>query len=312
VIRAAGGVVLRDGEIVVVHRPQYDDSPPEGKAEPGESDEDCVREVEEEAGLWCEPQELTTVVYDDPRGRLKQVRYWLMRRSPGELQPTRANEIDDARWVPSTRPGACSRTRPTASHWATCRRPERPGAGRAARAQDPQATAGDLERDPEQPLDLERDRDPAGSARARQGSTSWRRAILGRLLTEQPQRLAELLLPRRPTSFFAARRCRLAAPSGGGGMTCSRRRRPAAKLSHLALVEGRQRAHRTETSDPRSIERSQAGVSTVPTAAGPTADVADGDGARRPVSATALERSRALVLRGRERARPPRASEWTS
>ena len=99
-IRAAGGVVLRDGEIVVVHRPQYDDwTLPKGKAEPGESDKDCaLREVEEETGLRCELlQELTTVVYDDARGRLKQVRYWSMRPVSGELRP--ANEIDDARWV---------------------------------------------------------------------------------------------------------------------------------------------------------------------------------------------------------------------
>jgi 8-oxo-dGTP diphosphatase len=100
VIRAAGGVVLRDGEIVVVHRPQYDDwTLPKGKAEPGESDKDCaLREVEEETGLRCElVHELTTVVYDDARGRLKQVRYWSMRPVSGELRP--ANEIDDARWV---------------------------------------------------------------------------------------------------------------------------------------------------------------------------------------------------------------------
>jgi 8-oxo-dGTP diphosphatase len=107
VIRAAGGVVLRDGEIVVVHRPKYDDwTLPKGKAEPGESDEDCaLREVEEEAGLQCELlQELTTVFYEDPQGRPKQVRYWLMRPVSGELRP--ANEIDDARWVPIDEAGS--------------------------------------------------------------------------------------------------------------------------------------------------------------------------------------------------------------
>ena len=105
-IRAAGGVVLRQGEIVVVHRPKYDDwTLPKGKAEPGESDEDCaIREVEEEAGLRCElVQELTTVFYDDPRGRPKQVRYWLMRPVSGDLRP--AHEIDDARWVPVAEAG---------------------------------------------------------------------------------------------------------------------------------------------------------------------------------------------------------------
>jgi 8-oxo-dGTP diphosphatase len=104
-IRAAGGVVIRDGELVIVHRAKYDDwTLPKGKAEPGESDEDCaIREVEEETGLQCELlEELTTVSYDDPQGRPKQVRYWLMRPVSGELRPTRANEIDDARWVPVT------------------------------------------------------------------------------------------------------------------------------------------------------------------------------------------------------------------
>src|SRR3954452_13476730 len=100
-IRAAGGVVLRDGAIVLVHRPKYDDwTLPKGKTEPGESDEECaLREVEEETGLGCELlQELTTVSYEDPHGRPKQVRYWLMRPASGELGP--ANEVDDARWVP--------------------------------------------------------------------------------------------------------------------------------------------------------------------------------------------------------------------
>ena len=35
-IRAAGGVVVRDGRVAVVHRPKYDDwSLPKGKLEPG-------------------------------------------------------------------------------------------------------------------------------------------------------------------------------------------------------------------------------------------------------------------------------------
>ncbi len=48
VIRAAGGVVVRDSrsgetEIAVVHRPEYDDwTLPKGKIEPEESPEDCA------------------------------------------------------------------------------------------------------------------------------------------------------------------------------------------------------------------------------------------------------------------------------
>ena len=55
-VRAAGGVIVRDGRVAVVHRPRYDDwSLPKGKADRGESDEACaLREIEEETGLRCE------------------------------------------------------------------------------------------------------------------------------------------------------------------------------------------------------------------------------------------------------------------
>jgi 8-oxo-dGTP diphosphatase len=62
-VRAAGGLVHRvrsgepDGvlEVLLVHRPKYDDwTFPKGKLDPGETFEDAaVREVEEEAGLSC-------------------------------------------------------------------------------------------------------------------------------------------------------------------------------------------------------------------------------------------------------------------
>ena len=103
-VRAAGGVVVRDErgvrEVVVVHRPQYDDwTLPKGKARPGESDEECaIREVEEETGLRCElGPELESSSYRDSLGRPKAVRYWLMRPVAGTLHA--ANEVDDARWL---------------------------------------------------------------------------------------------------------------------------------------------------------------------------------------------------------------------
>ena len=72
VVRAAGGVVTRAGregaEILLVHRPRYDDwTLPKGKAEAGESDEDCaLREVEEETGLACElGPEVAVSEYED-------------------------------------------------------------------------------------------------------------------------------------------------------------------------------------------------------------------------------------------------------
>ena len=105
-IRAAGGLVCRrsdqgTAEVLVVHRPAYDDwSFPKGKLEPGEDEEDAaVREVEEETGLRCRlDRELETTRYRDARGRPKTVRYWLMTPVGGRLAA--ANEVDDARFVP--------------------------------------------------------------------------------------------------------------------------------------------------------------------------------------------------------------------
>jgi 8-oxo-dGTP diphosphatase len=100
-VHAAGGVVLRDGRVAIVHRPKYDDwSLPKGKLEPGESfEEAALREVEEETGLRCELDgELGCVRYVDPRGRPKLVRYWRM-RPLGDAELAPAHEIDQARWV---------------------------------------------------------------------------------------------------------------------------------------------------------------------------------------------------------------------
>jgi 8-oxo-dGTP diphosphatase len=104
-VRAAGGLVVREGanggEILIVHRPAYDDwSFPKGKLEPGEREKDAaVREVEEETGLRCRlERELATTRYRDARGRAKTVRYWLMTPEGGRLAA--ANEIDDVHFVP--------------------------------------------------------------------------------------------------------------------------------------------------------------------------------------------------------------------
>ena len=53
VVRAAGAVVVRRGEVLLVHRPKYDDwSFPKGKLDPGEHPAAAaVREVEEESGV---------------------------------------------------------------------------------------------------------------------------------------------------------------------------------------------------------------------------------------------------------------------
>jgi 8-oxo-dGTP diphosphatase len=106
VVRAGGGIVWRRGEggaveIVLVHRPAYDDwSFPKGKLHPGETEaQAALREVQEETGLWCRlGREVGTSAYRDPKRRPKTVRYWEMTPTRGTLGA--ANEIDDARWVP--------------------------------------------------------------------------------------------------------------------------------------------------------------------------------------------------------------------
>jgi 8-oxo-dGTP diphosphatase len=100
-IQAAGGLVVRDGEVLVVHRPGYSDwSLPKGKLDPGESwEEAALREVEEEAGVRCRlGRELPAVTYEH-RGRPKRVRYWLMELAEAAA-PFEANvEVDEVRWV---------------------------------------------------------------------------------------------------------------------------------------------------------------------------------------------------------------------
>jgi 8-oxo-dGTP diphosphatase len=105
VVRAAGGIPYRRTgevpEVLLVHRPKYDDwTFPKGKAEPGESDEECaLREVEEETGLRCALEgELGDTGYVDPKGRPKVVRWFAMRPLGGEFVPH--EEIDEIRWLP--------------------------------------------------------------------------------------------------------------------------------------------------------------------------------------------------------------------
>src|SRR5262245_23750360 len=105
-IKAAGGVIVRrtaagETEVLLIHRPRRDDwTFPKGKVEPGETDEACaLREVEEEAGLRCAfGPELPTTSHVDHKGRLKVVRYWVMRQIGGEAAPH--NEVDAVRWLP--------------------------------------------------------------------------------------------------------------------------------------------------------------------------------------------------------------------
>jgi len=114
-VRAAGGIVrrrVRRGrfgrravEVVVIHRPRYDDwSFPKGKLDDGEGvEEAALREVEEETGLSCRIlAPVGETQYRDRRGRPKVVRYWLMEPegAAGDT-PFRPNaEVDVLRWLP--------------------------------------------------------------------------------------------------------------------------------------------------------------------------------------------------------------------
>jgi 8-oxo-dGTP pyrophosphatase MutT (NUDIX family) len=107
VVRAAGGVVRRRtmygrAEYALGPRPRYDDgSLPKGKLDPGETDEETAqREVEEETGVRAQLLgELSPTRYPDRKGRVKQVRYWLMEPVDGKAPKFRPNhEIDEMRW----------------------------------------------------------------------------------------------------------------------------------------------------------------------------------------------------------------------
>ena len=114
-MRAAGGLVWRRGEtadpndfeVVVVHRPRYDDwSLPKGKADGDEDDDTCaLREVEEETGLRCVIDgDLGSTNYTDRNGRPKVVRWFLMHPRDDGTPHTPDNvvevpEVDEVRWM---------------------------------------------------------------------------------------------------------------------------------------------------------------------------------------------------------------------
>ena len=98
---AAGGARAGEPQVVVVHRPRYDDwSLPKGKLDEGEGWLDAALwEVEEETGLQCEShEELRSARYFDSKGRRKLVRWWLMRATGGQFSPN--DEVDELLWLP--------------------------------------------------------------------------------------------------------------------------------------------------------------------------------------------------------------------
>lgn len=100
-IEAAGGVVVAEGLVLVVHRPSTDDwTFPKGKREPKDGDliTCAIREVQEETGFLCAPQERSLLVrYVMPNGLTKEVTLWRMSVVSGQF--TVNDEVDDGRWV---------------------------------------------------------------------------------------------------------------------------------------------------------------------------------------------------------------------
>jgi len=97
-VRAAGGVVVRDGCVLLVHRAHYDDwTLPKGKLDEGETwEQAALREVEEETGLRCAlGPEAGRTHYDVAAGP-KEVRYFRM-TADGDARAQ--NEVDDVRWT---------------------------------------------------------------------------------------------------------------------------------------------------------------------------------------------------------------------
>jgi 8-oxo-dGTP pyrophosphatase MutT (NUDIX family)/phosphohistidine phosphatase SixA len=105
-VRAAGVVVFRPGrEVLLVHRPKYDDwSFPKGKLERGEpAPVGAVREAAEETGLRVRlGVPLTSQRYPVAGSRSKTVAYWTGRCvGDDDVSGYRPNaEIDEVRWVP--------------------------------------------------------------------------------------------------------------------------------------------------------------------------------------------------------------------
>ncbi|HET9501441.1 MAG TPA: NUDIX hydrolase [Marmoricola sp.] len=105
---AAGAVVVHKGQVLLVHRPKYDDwSFPKGKQDPGEHvTATAVREVSEETGVHVRlGRPLPPQFYRLASGRTKTVHYWVGRvRGDADVSSYAANdEIDEVAWVDRAR-----------------------------------------------------------------------------------------------------------------------------------------------------------------------------------------------------------------
>ena len=104
---AAGGIVVRNGEVLVLHRPSRDEVRlPKGHIDPGESAETAaLRETEEESGyrdlLLAGDLGTQTVEFDhDGRHVVRSERYFLMELARPHEQPAAGEAQFQPRWLP--------------------------------------------------------------------------------------------------------------------------------------------------------------------------------------------------------------------
>jgi 8-oxo-dGTP pyrophosphatase MutT (NUDIX family) len=100
-IIAAGGIVIRDGLVLLVYRPRYGDwSFPKGKLDCGESPlETAIREVGEETGCEVEVRAFAGAVGYLVKDTPKTVLFWVMEAvRQGPIQD-RA-EVSELVWLP--------------------------------------------------------------------------------------------------------------------------------------------------------------------------------------------------------------------
>jgi 8-oxo-dGTP diphosphatase len=99
-IMAAGGILERNGEILLVQRPRYQDwSLPKGKLDRGETPlQAAVREVREETGYRAKVLGFAGAFGYEVRGAPKVVLFWMMKplKQGPILDP---NEVCALRWV---------------------------------------------------------------------------------------------------------------------------------------------------------------------------------------------------------------------
>ncbi len=104
IVKAAGGVVVKDGQILLMHRRGVWDLP-KGKLDGGEkSKRAAIREVEEETGVRAELLEKICVTWhtylENDKQILKRTKWYLMRSiDDTKLQPQKDEGIDKLEWV---------------------------------------------------------------------------------------------------------------------------------------------------------------------------------------------------------------------